>query len=443
MTMNENGTSVDVPPPETPAAVVAPNPEPVINGEMKERTVPEVEVRLIEVPDEGEVPKTTDEAVATTEKEEEESNSVEITLHTEPEEVQKDKTAFMANTAKLRSLCKRGDPEELDKFLESVDAEEIDLNVATDDGWTCLHDIITHECQFTQVARVLLKHGANVNTRDINGDSPLHSSLLYHNTDNIRLLLESGADLEAVNITGRRPIHIANDGESLQLLLDFGALPDAQDRVGNTALHFAVMAKDAERVQMLLAKDCDIHVRNRAGSSPLHLANDASIAQILLGSQADPNGVDNAGNSPMHIAVRGRHKEVVRLLLTNKADAHLTNGNGKSPYNLAKDKEMKNILMGKEVSSPVNGVKKTPANKKAPVVIPLIKEVVTPPTPVISSPSILKRKQMDENRTPTGPRLRFSEVNDYSGVEDCGPTPSKRVKVPPIYTDPQFSSDED
>ena len=42
--------------------------------------------------------------------------------------------------------------------------------------------------------------------------------------------------------------------------------------------------------------------------------------------------------------------------------------------------------------------------------------------------------------------VRFSDVNDYSGVEDpmeCG-LPAKRVKVPPIYTDPpQFSDDED
>ena len=41
---------------------------------------------------------------------------------------------------------------------------------------------------------------------------------------------------------------------------------------------------------------------------------------------------------------------------------------------------------------------------------------------------------------------RWSEVNDYSGVEDpmeCG-LPSKRVKVAPIYTEPpQFSDDDE
>jgi len=68
------------------------------------------------------------------------------------------------------------------------------------------------------------------------------------------------------------------------------------------------------------------------------------------------------------------------------------------------------------------------------------------PSPVIASPSILKRKAMSEDRPHVGTRLRWSEVNDYSGVEDpteCG-LPSKRVKVAPIYTEPpQFSDDDE
>ena len=79
------------------------------------------------------------------------------------------------------------------------------------------------------------------------------------------------------------------------------------------------------------------------------------LIMILLflcpGSKADPNSLDNAENSPLHLAVRGRHKDVVRLLLSAQADAHQFNCNGKSPLNLAKDKEMKNILLGKEPSS--------------------------------------------------------------------------------------------
>jgi len=77
---------------------------------------------------------------------------------------------------KLRSLCKKGDTVALEEFIRTG----VDLDVVSDEGWTCLHEIITHECQFTEVARILMGHGANVNTQDLHGDSPLHSCLLYH-----------------------------------------------------------------------------------------------------------------------------------------------------------------------------------------------------------------------------------------------------------------------
>ena len=86
-----------------------------------------------------------------------------------------------------------------------------------------------------------MSYGANVNTQDIHGDSPLHSSLLYHNTDNIELLLKYSANVEATNASGRKPIHIANDAESLELLLKYGASVSSQDRIGNTPLHYAVV----------------------------------------------------------------------------------------------------------------------------------------------------------------------------------------------------------
>jgi len=398
---------------------------------------------------------------------EEEEGEIEDEIEGEDNNRNMSNMAVLANTSKLRSLCKLGYPDELDKFLAGLKNKPgaLDLDVATEDGWTCLHDMITHECQFTQVAAVLIKHGANVNTTDLNGDSPLHSALLYHNTDNIKLLLEGGANTESLNNIGRRPIHIANDPESLSLLLDFNADFNAQDRVGNAAIHFAVLAKDKERVELLLSKGADITVRTRAGSTPLHLAaGDLAICQLLLDAKANPNSLDNLENSPLHLAVRGRHKDVVRSLISAKADATLSNTNGKSPLNLAKDKEMKHILLGKDTTDPATPSRKTEAlntSRKDSTSCPspvtngttdvkrLLNESVstTPqPSPVISSPSILKRKKMEDNRPHVGPRLRFSDVNDYSGVEDpveCG-LPSKRVKVTPIYTDPpQFSDDED
>merc|ERR1712008_629830 len=85
----------------------------------------------------------------------------------------------------LRSLCKKGEITKLEEFLEerceTGGGLAIDIDYVSNDGWTCLHEIITHGCQFTAVARILLQHGAKVDTTDTNEDAPIHASLLYHN----------------------------------------------------------------------------------------------------------------------------------------------------------------------------------------------------------------------------------------------------------------------
>ncbi len=61
---------------------------------------------------------------------------------------------------KLRSLCKKGEVDELADFLKNRGETGVDIDYISSDGWTCLHEIITHGCQFTSVAKVLLDHGA-------------------------------------------------------------------------------------------------------------------------------------------------------------------------------------------------------------------------------------------------------------------------------------------
>jgi len=53
------------------------------------------------------------------------------------------------------------------------------------------------------VCRVLIEHGANVNSTDVDGDTPLH----YANSVKVaRLLVEHGADVNATNDKGQTPL---------------------------------------------------------------------------------------------------------------------------------------------------------------------------------------------------------------------------------------------
>ena len=293
-------------------------------------------------------------------------------------------------------------------------------------------------------------------------------------------------------------MHVADEVDTLALLLEHDpTLADAQDRIGNTPLHYAVAARDRERVFLLLKYKAEVNLANRQGTTPLHLTMDSEVAARFLEVGADPNQPDSLANTPLHSAVKRRLKDIVRIMIEKKADTSLANAGGKTPLNLAKDREMKNILLGRgpplqsserESGTGTKKVKKVSA-AAAPAAAPAVSVAATTTTtttnasattgrggnssssssasaspapsaasssfmdkfaesiaiPVCSSPSILKKRKRDgeeeETPKPKGPRLRFSDVNDYSGVEVV--EEEKRVKVPPMYSEQVFSSDED
>ena len=266
--------------------------------------------------------------------------------------------------------------------------------------------------------------------------------------------------------------------------------PTFQDLEGNTPLHYAVCrkekgcsAKDRNRVALLLEHSADVNAANKNGSTALHLTSDAEIARMLLEAGADPNVADAAGGStPLHVAARGRHKDIARLMLRRGGDATRPNASGKTPLNLAKDKEMRRILLGKDDSdgspapSPSMVVAASTRRKKAPedpCSSSRLAELASVVAPACTSPGILKKRRRpsssggdrtsagettedDSSQSPTaagasasskrcrrseGPRLRFSDVNDYSGVEVVEEV--RRVKAMPIYSEPNFSSDDE
>ncbi|KAL7470392.1 hypothetical protein ACHAXS_010679 [Conticribra weissflogii] len=120
---------------------------------------------------------------------------------------------------------------------------------------------ITSSTCFLKGMELLIEKGANVNILDAYGRSPLHLACEYngnasssssfssdgnyhhhHHHDCVKLLLRKGANTNTRDAYGRTPLHIATKMgcvDCIQLLLDHGARTDVQDNEGNTALHIA------------------------------------------------------------------------------------------------------------------------------------------------------------------------------------------------------------
>jgi ankyrin repeat protein len=96
--------------------------------------------------------------------------------------------------------------------------------------------------RMSNIVRLLVDRGADVNARDMTHSTPLHLASLSGIPELVQILLENGADVNAQNETHLTPLHKASllgCSESVRLLLEHNADFTAQDWSYMTPLHLA------------------------------------------------------------------------------------------------------------------------------------------------------------------------------------------------------------
>jgi len=108
-------------------------------------------------------------------------------------------------------------------------------------------------------------------------------------------------------------------------LLDDGAMVDARDEYGFTALSMAISLKRPDMVQLLLDHHADPSAPNDLDMPPLNwalLLKQNECARMLLQAGADPNSEDKDGLPAVYLAVLDQNEDALRLLLEKGADAN-------------------------------------------------------------------------------------------------------------------------
>ena len=117
------------------------------------------------------------------------------------------------------------------------------------------------------------------------GDTALHVAAAAYRHEIARKLIKAGANVHAKNRRGAEPLHYAADGgpgspswnpqaqaTTVAVLIAAGADPDALDNSGVTPLHRAVRTRCTAAVHALLEGGANAQYRNKSGSTPMRLA---------------------------------------------------------------------------------------------------------------------------------------------------------------------------
>lgn len=117
-------------------------------------------------------------------------------------------------------------------------------------GFTALHGVVGEDSP--EIARLLIKSGADVNSKNEDGIQPLH---VAGNPEMVEILLDAGADLNGTDKDGSTPLIVQSaepdSEEVMETLLLKGADPSRRDRFGKSALDIARSRKEKDKVELL------------------------------------------------------------------------------------------------------------------------------------------------------------------------------------------------
>ncbi|XP_049343856.1 protein VAPYRIN-LIKE-like isoform X2 [Solanum verrucosum] len=228
----------------------------------------------------------------------------------------------------------------------------------------------------------LIEAGADINRRDLEGDSVMSLAVKYGNLDCVQVLIEFGYTIDN---SADRFLHYAAATDRVDLMeilclgyadMDLNSIDsqgsdtDMLDTQGWTPLHFAAHQGHVEAVGVLLNhSNFAKYVVTKQGKTAYELAIDKGHSKLYdvlqlgdtlhraarkgdvadikkcIAEGANVNGKDQNGWTPLHRAAFKGRVEVVKVLVNNRAKLDIVDYVGYTPLHLAIEAGQKDVAM--------------------------------------------------------------------------------------------------
>lgn len=155
------------------------------------------------------------------------------------------------------------------------------------DNGTLLHQAIAKKN--LECVDLLITLGANINTQNKSGWTPLYAATFYNHTEIADILIAAGADLNIPDHVGETALHCAT-------LADLNT-PEVYRQ---TTLDYTKLTNSEKIALKLIAAGADLNCKDKYGCTPLYRAYSSCkivIVQMLITAGAHINIKNNEGNT--------------------------------------------------------------------------------------------------------------------------------------------------